>query len=84
MSTQIWSRVEHALNRRDALNSEVRLITRFYGNIVCSMYMYTEFYIIIFTSIVKNELWTKVAKAYCKSLTREVPDSKLKVHAYEQ
>ena len=31
MSIQIWSRIEHAVNRRDGLNSEVRLITRFYG-----------------------------------------------------
>ena len=27
----------------------------------------------------QNELWTKVAKAYCRSLTREVGESSIKV-----
>ena len=31
VSTQIWSRVEHALNRQDALNNEVCLIIQFCG-----------------------------------------------------
>ena len=31
VTTQIWSREEHALSRRDVLDNEVRLITRFYS-----------------------------------------------------
>ena len=41
---QIWSQIGHALNRRDALNKKVRLITRFYGNVAshCFSHLFCE------------------------------------------
>ena len=58
VSTQIWSREEHALNRRDALNNEVRLITRFYGMLMRLMSLPGCFSVICLCSVLLSVvLW---------------------------